>query len=710
MRKQLGLITSLLFLCVTALLWVSCASNHSDHNCWGNGPIYDQDFSWQIDGSDPYGQNFQGPMEEPYPNGQNFQGTLEGSYPYDQNFQGQGPQGASGSFDQGIHVLMDGPGSGGMQGASYATTGNTSYATMDGGVQGFVGGVSYGPMQGGGQGPMDDGFNGSMEGAGYRPIHNGGYGSTADCGYQSLYPESGKGCCESPCRPICPEPCCEQPCRPICPEPCCEQPCRPICPEPCCEQPCNPVCPVTCEPICKPLVRCHYPTCNELNCRDGITVFARNPSFCLLGGQYPLELEVKACEDVCDVVVTAHLPDGVSFVHCVPDAIVEGRRVDWLFGPMARGECRLAKVWLHCECEGEQCACFCATATPVRFCSLLCARPFLTCEKCGPAEVCPGSPVNYTIIVTNRGSCTAEDVVVTDNIPDELEHSSCLRTLTFRLGNLEPCETKKVNICLVAVKRGLACNTSVVTACNADTVSCQCCTNVCLQCIELNKVGPKEQQIGRNADYQIIVSNPGDKVLTDVIVTDCAPSGTTIVAANGAIVNGNQATWRFRELRPGEKVIFTITLTTCVPGCYTNQVDVTNCQGCTACAEVTTHWRGRAALNMCVCDTDDPICIGETTSYCITVVNQGSESDNNVVVTARFPKEIVPMAACGDSCGNVSGQTVTFAPYNNLCPHQTLKYRIDARARESGDARVNFEVSSESIKTPIVVQESTIVN
>ena len=118
----------------------------------------------------------------------------------------------------------------------------------------------------------------------------------------------------------------------------------------------------------------------------------------------------------------------------------------------------------------------------------------------------------------------------------------------------------------------------------------------------------------------------------------------------------------------------------------------------------------KSCFECCICDTEDPVCVGETTSYCITVVNQGSESDSNVVVTVRFPKEITPIAATGDTNGKVSGQVVTFAPYNNFGPRQTLKYRVDARAKESGDARVIVEVNSDSIKTPITQQESTIVN
>jgi uncharacterized repeat protein (TIGR01451 family) len=216
--------------------------------------------------------------------------------------------------------------------------------------------------------------------------------------------------------------------------------------------------------------------------------------------------------------------------------------------------------------------------------------------------------------------------------------------------------------------------------------------------------------IGKNADYQITVTNTGDKVLHEVVVTDVAPSSTSIVAANGATINGNQAVWKLRELKPGEKVSFTLTLTTCVPGCFTNRSHVTTCEGCNACAEFTTRWKGRPALNVCIADSDDPICINDPTSYTITVVNQGSESDTNVAVTLRFPDEITPVGAVGDTAGTVSGQTVTFAPYGTVSPRQTLTYRVDARGKKSGDGRVMVEVSSDSIKTPIVQQESTIVN
>lgn len=507
-----------------------------------------------------------------------------------------------------------------------------------------------------------------------QPVYNSGYSGQFQPGsdYQEQY---GYGQCAPACRPACPPACAQQACV-----------------------------------ECKRPVRCCHPSNNKLNCFDFITVTAENPKMCMLGDQYPLDFNVHACDDVCDVVVTTHLPEGVTLVSSQPEARVEGRKITWEFGPMSKDECRAARVMVKCECEGEQCACFCATATPVRFCALLCAKPVLACHKCGPEEVSPCDPVNYSITVSNSGSCAAEDVVVTDNVPCELEHSSGMRTLTYRLGCLEPCQSKTINVALTAVKRGRACNTAVVTACNAASVSCQACTDITICAVEVIKNGPKEVQIGKNADYQITVSNNGDKVLHDVVVTDIAPNSTSIVAANGASICGNEAVWRLRELKPGEKVNFSISLTTCNPGCFTNRVTVTNCEQCNDCTEFTTRWKGRAALNACVVTSDNPICIGERTSYTIDVVNQGSESDDNVVVVVKFPNELKPVSVCGDVRGKISGQTVTFDSFQNLRPRQVLSYRIDAEAKSSGDARLNVEVSSDATKTPIVQQESTIVN
>lgn len=471
------------------------------------------------------------------------------------------------------------------------------------------------------------------------------------------------------------------------------------------------------EPICPQRDDCAPRCCetarrvisNFISC-DGVRITASQPDMCLQGDQYALEMCVEACAAVCDVTISTTLPEGVVFVRSDPEAEVIGPKLVWHLSHMDQGESRGLKIWLRCEREGALKACFCVTATPVAFCTILCAKPVLCCTKCGPEDACPGDCLNYTITVSNKGSCTATDVVVTDLIPSGLEHISGQNTLCFKLGDICPCETKCLNLTLKATECGRQCNRVVVTACNADESSCEWCTQVCRYCCEIIKEGPKEVRIGQNADYKIAFTNIGDKPITEVVIVDDAPCGTSIVSANGAAINGNRAVWRIDSVDAGKTVDFGITLTTCTPGYYCNRVSSTNAQCTGCCAEWCTRWKGVPALNICVVDLEDPICVGDTTTYKITVVNQGSEVDSNVRLVARFPAELTPLSARGASAAEVKGQTVTFAPVPTLGSRQTIEYRIDARAKSSGDARVKVEVMSDSITTPIVQEESTIVN
>jgi uncharacterized repeat protein (TIGR01451 family) len=476
------------------------------------------------------------------------------------------------------------------------------------------------------------------------------------------------------------------------------------CPQPqgCCPQPMSPE-------NCAPKDAGRRLVGSFISC-DGVKVTATQPDMCLLGDQYALDIRVEAFKPVCDVEISTILPEGVTFIRSDPDARVEGSRLIWELAHMDRCQVRNIRIFLRCEREGELCTCFCVSATPVAFCAILCAKPILTCHKCGPEEACPGDMLNYTISVTNKGSCAAREVVVTDIIPQGLEHISGQNTLSFKLGDLAPCQTKSINLCLTAALRGTHCNRAIVTACNADEVSCESCVDVCRYCCEVTKEGPKEVRIGQNADYKITVTNVGDRPITQVVVTDDAPNGTSIVSANGATISGNRAVWNIESIEPSDSVNVPLVLTTCTPGFYCNKVNVHTAQNTCCAAEASTRWRGTPALNVCIVDMEDPICVGEMTSYRITVVNQGSEPDRNVRVTVRFPAEIAPVSAMGASPGQVAGQTVTFAPLAMLNPRQTVEYRIDGRAKSQGDARVKVELVADSISTPIVEEESTIVN
>lgn len=485
---------------------------------------------------------------------------------------------------------------------------------------------------------------------------------------------------------------------------------RPCAPRPCPPPQCAPPCAPPAAPACCPAVdETPRVLSSGITC-DGIRVTARQPNLCLLGDQYVLDLCVEAFQDVCDVTINTTLPEGVTYLSSDPAAEVAGSKVTWKLSHMDKCEHRSIRINLRCEREGCLKACFCVTATPVAFCTIVCAKPVLTCHKCGPAEAFPGEMLHYTITVANKGTCTAREVLVTDIVPVGLEHASGQNMLAFKLGDLAPCQTKTVNLCLRAASRGKFCNRAVVTACNAYESSCESCVEVLQYGCTVTKDGPKEVKIGQSADYTIVVKNTGDRPLTDVIVTDDAPNSTAIVSAKGASVTGNRAVWKINSINAGEEITIPITLTTCTPGYYCNKVHVTNAQGKCCAAESCTRWRGTPSISVCVKDLDSPVCVGEMTSYNVTILNQGSEPDHNLRLTLRFPEGVTPVSASGATAAQVSGQTVTFAPMQTLNSRQTVEYRIDGRAKKRGDSRIKVEVMSESLATPLVEEESTIVN
>jgi uncharacterized repeat protein (TIGR01451 family) len=315
-----------------------------------------------------------------------------------------------------------------------------------------------------------------------------------------------------------------------------------------------------------------------------------------------------------------------------------------------------------------------------------------------------GSEVKYNIVVSNKGTTPARNVVVTDQVPDGLEAANGQKQLTFNVGELGPGQSRSIPVTFKAVKRGKPCNVAVATSSNAGKVSDEVCTLIVQPGLAIMKTGDKEQFLGRNARYQVVVTNTGDTTLTGVVVTDTAPSPTTIVSAEGASIQGNTATWNIAELGAGQARRFNVNLTSKVAGNYCNRVTAATQSGLRESAEACTTWRGVSAILIEMVDDPDPLQIGETTTYTIRVTNQGTAEDTNIGVAAQFGKEMTPVSAQN---GTVSGKTVTFAKVPRLAPKQSVTYAISAKAEATGDHRLRVSLTSDVLKTPVVEEEST---
>jgi uncharacterized repeat protein (TIGR01451 family) len=277
--------------------------------------------------------------------------------------------------------------------------------------------------------------------------------------------------------------------------------------------------------------------------------------------------------------------------------------------------------------------------------------------------------------------------------------------VSVNIGDLAPNQSKTVPVSFTANQRGRFCNVATAESSNAGKVNAEACTVVLQPGLKITKEGTKEQFFGRNATYDIVVSNTGDTTLTGVVVTDSAPAGTTVVDAGGGSVSGNTVTWNLGELAKGESKTLNVALTSTTAGSHCNSVSVATAQGLRESAEACTAWRGVSALLLEKGDDPDPIQVGEQTTYFVRVTNQGTSPDADVKVVVQFPRELTPVSA--DNGGVVDGQTVTFPPVARLDPKQAFEYHVTARGAVAGDARVTFVRTSRDIPAPTTAEEST---
>lgn len=425
------------------------------------------------------------------------------------------------------------------------------------------------------------------------------------------------------------------------------------------------------------------------------------PAEANLGSEFMAELNIVAQGCAGNVVVRDAVPDGASFVRSEPAATVEGNQLVWKIGNMDAGQTINAKVWFKADKEGTLLNCAIVSADP-RVCgSTFVGKAMLTIQKTGPETANMGSDVTYSIVVKNTGTSIAKNVMLVDAVPEGMSG----QPLNVNLGDLAPGQSKTTPVTFKATKRGKVCNTASANSGNTTKVTSEACTVVLVPGLKVEKTGMEKQILGREADYQIVVSNTGDTVLKNVVVTDTAPTDNTIASAPGATIAGNKATWTIAELKPGAKHTASIKLGSKVAGTHCNKVTATS-GTLSDSAEACTVWRGIAGVLLEVVDDPDPIQVGETTTYTIKVTNQGFAAMHNLKIVANFATQVTPTATAQ---GTISGKTVTFPNVPSLEAKGVLTYKITVKGASVGDSRNKIALNADELQTPVDEEESTTV-
>ncbi|HVA47468.1 MAG TPA: hypothetical protein VNH11_13950 [Pirellulales bacterium] len=411
-----------------------------------------------------------------------------------------------------------------------------------------------------------------------------------------------------------------------------------------------------------------------------------------------------------EVVIQDLIPQGMQLIDTHPAAaeVLDGRVV-WSVGTLKPNDTATVEMELMPLTEGEI-----GSVATVHFAGeasvrTRCTRPQLALDVSVPGEVLIGDDVAIAIKISNPGTGIATGVVLAETIPDQLQHPSGSE-LEYEVGDLKPGESRQIELTMNAVKAGQVVNNLVAQGEGQLRAEQQSEFMVVAPQLEVSMQGPKRRYLERQATYTVTVSNPGTAPAKEVQLVTHLPKGLQFVDANNAGQYDpvtNTVHWLLDELPAKEAGQVTLTTLPIEPGEQMLKVEGVAQRGLSAEQEEVVSVEGVAAILFQLADIADPIEVGGETTYEIRVVNQGSKAATNIELVATFPPQLKPRSAHGPTRDAIHGQEVRFQPLGRLPPKGETTYQIRAQGIQPGDLRVQVQLLTDEMQSPVTKEEST---
>ena len=211
----------------------------------------------------------------------------------------------------------------------------------------------------------------------------------------------------------------------------------------------------------------------------------------------------------------------------------------------------------------------------------------LSVRKSATAETGMGAPLTYRIEVSNPGDLPAEDVTVTDALPEGLTYLDSTppaqasgNVLEWSLGQMAPAASQLIELRCRAGGVGELVNRVDATAAGGLSASHTATTRVIAPRVEVRIDGPPQVQVGGQAKFLISITNRGNVPTGKLTIKDrLDPGFEHPVAIRGAIER------ELESLRPGETQEVDVTLTATRDGRLCHTVEVIGPEGVRAKAE-----------------------------------------------------------------------------------------------------------------------------
>lgn len=375
----------------------------------------------------------------------------------------------------------------------------------------------------------------------------------------------------------------------------------------------------------------------------------------------------------------------------------KAKKLEWLIeGPVPAGE------------EGEV---YFSVSCPKKL-------PKLGCIVClDPRIVSEGEEAFVVCSIENSGDAPATNARLYLVLPPEIDYVDRPgeRELEFELGDIEPGQTVSKEF-RIKMLRQTSLENIITTIVIDNGEGCECSFPPTATLL-IEKSGPSQVNNGHPITNTIVVKNTSTKAYaSNCVLVDKLPQGIIFKeASNGGTYDqaSNVVTWQLGTLSPGAIETRTVTVEPTRAGDFRDEAEVSCDEGILVRDDATTIVKGYAAMHISKYDSNDPVAVGETTTYTIEVRNEGFKDATGVVLTNDIPEltEFVS-AEAEDEHGvkvdyTVDGQKVTFNAVPLLASGEKIIYNVTVKATAKAQLLNRTSLRYDQFEKTIVVEEPT---
>jgi uncharacterized repeat protein (TIGR01451 family) len=467
--------------------------------------------------------------------------------------------------------------------------------------------------------------------------------------------------------------------------------------------------------------------CPAITMKDGVTIVSQafptgevhssvllvestSPAEVMVGEAFTYTINATNLTDcpLDNVVIVEDFDSALQLQASDPQAQKAGNKATWNLGTIGPQETKTINAKLASKAAGEYTHCVTVDYL-MRMCqSVVVVAPELKLTKSMPDSVLLCDQIPVKLAVSNTGTGTIKNVTVTDTLPGGLVTVDGKQTVTYNIPALESGQSENLSFAAKAEKTGTFKNTAVAKSAGGLSADASASVVVRQPVLTISKTATEQQFAGRMIDYKITVANKGDAPADKLVITDTLPAGASLVRASaGGQASGGTVTWNLGSLAPGKSASVALTAKASQVGVLENVANAAAECARPVMAKASTKVVGIPAVLLEVIDIEDPIEVGSSETYVITVTNQGSADDTNIKIVCTLEDSQGFVSAGGATAGKAAGQVVTFAPLPRLGAKQKASWKVTVKALKAGDIRFKVQMTTDQLGRPVEETEAT---